>query len=217
MNKIREITGNRRIDHLNEWRPLLSSYIDHRLEEPTRNHVARHVAECRECRLELAALRRTIGLLKGLPEVKTPRSFTISPAQAQALRPRPLYRAAQFAAAIAAIFLFITCAMDLSGAFNLAGNTIVGSGVDPTTGIPLVGTRVPTTCPPTGLACAQGGMGGQLITPDPTVATSVATSSAAVINFEAARVVEVILAVLVITLIAFAFALRPRAPTKLRT
>jgi hypothetical protein len=216
VKKIREITGNGKIDHLNEWRPLLSEYIDNRLEEPTQHHVTRHLSECHECRLELAALRRIVGLLKTLPEVKAPRSFTISRTQAQALRPRPLYHAAQFAAAIAALFLFITCAMDLSGAFNQNDKASMVVALDPSTGIPLVGTRIPTTCPPTGISCAQGGMGGQLITPDPTTAAPIATSSATGINFEAIRVVELILVVLVIALVAFAFAIRPRAPTNFK-
>lgn len=218
MDKIRELNRNKESDHLSEWLPLLSEHLDNRLDEAADTHLTRHLAECRDCRLELAALRRTVRVLNALPEVKAPRSFTLTPAQAQRLRPRPLYRASQFAAAIAAAFLLMISALDLSGAFSQTVVIPVAATV-PTVAVPEVGTAAARPCPTNGLNCAfSNGQVGQVVTatPDPTTPAAIQTAATKKVDSEAVRVIELMLVLVVVALAVFAFALRPRAPTRLK-
>lgn len=211
MNELKKQPNN----HSAEWANLLSEYLDNRLEVNSRHRVERHLAECRECRLEMVGLRRTVKALNNLPEVRAPRSFTLSPAQAQALRPRPLYRASQFAAAVAAAFLVISFILDFSGAFSTPSGSVVAVG--PTVDVaPVIGTRPPTTCRSTEQNCAQSGAKFDPATPDPTTVAPTPAQSANSGFFEPIRLVQLVLVVLLIGAAAFAYALRPRAPSRLR-
>ena len=72
----------------NRLRDLLSAYIDGRVSEPETGQVEHHLAGCDECRLELDALRATVGLLRNLPELEAPRSFALTEAPAS-ISPTP--------------------------------------------------------------------------------------------------------------------------------
>ncbi|MBM3189271.1 MAG: hypothetical protein FJZ90_11185 [Chloroflexi bacterium] len=55
----------------------LSPYLDGRLSARAERRVKRHLDECGECREELASLRMTQRLLRGLPGLAAPRSFAL--------------------------------------------------------------------------------------------------------------------------------------------
>ena len=207
--------------HQAEWLPWLSLYLDNRLSAVSQPKLEGHLSECAACQEELVALRQTVQALQAIPALKIPRSFTISAAQARTLRPRPLYRAAQFAAAAAAAFLIISFGLDFGGFFADTAIAPVQAVVSQTEETTLVGTRPPApTCPNNGLACAQSAaLTPQAIaTPEPV--TPVATPLAVITkvsNFEGIRLVELALVGLTLAAGACAFALRPRAPNRLRS
>lgn len=68
---------------------VLSAYIDDQLSPAERESAARHLAACTACQHELAELRATVRLLHGLPQVRPHRSFTLDPAQTEAVRYPP--------------------------------------------------------------------------------------------------------------------------------
>ena len=61
-------------------RNLLSAYIDGEVTESEAARVEEHLSGCEECRPELDSLRSTVGLLRQLPELELPRSYTLSEA-----------------------------------------------------------------------------------------------------------------------------------------
>ncbi|MBI3743709.1 MAG: zf-HC2 domain-containing protein [Chloroflexi bacterium] len=100
---------------------LLSAYLDGRLSHAERAAVERLLAESDDGRRELEALRQTVAMLRQLPRVQPTRSFTLTPAMADARPPRPassgwVRLALPVAASAAAMFLVFTLA---GGAFGL--------------------------------------------------------------------------------------------------
>lgn len=87
----------------------LSAYLDGALDSAERDAVERRLATCDACRAELADLRRVRALLRALPEVTPPRSFTLPatttpPRRAGALRPGPGWaRVTQWMGGLAAV------------------------------------------------------------------------------------------------------------------
>ncbi len=69
-------------------RELLSVYLDSQLPVDQRTLLEHHLQQCGECSQELVALRTTRQLLRNLPPVRLPRSFTLEAAP----RPVPLPR-----------------------------------------------------------------------------------------------------------------------------
>ena len=59
---------------------LLSAYLDNMLNEVERSALEIRLAQNEALRTELEALRSTIALIKGLPTLKAPRNFTLTPA-----------------------------------------------------------------------------------------------------------------------------------------
>lgn len=57
-------------------RRRLSEFLDGSLGERDRQRVDRHLAECEPCRTELAELRGTVALLRGLPALEPPPELT---------------------------------------------------------------------------------------------------------------------------------------------
>lgn len=92
----------------NRLRALLSAYIDGQAGESEAKRVEEHLSGCEECRLELDTLRATVSLLRDLPELEVPRSFTLTEAQVSA-RPTPAIAwtawTPRIAASAAALFL----------------------------------------------------------------------------------------------------------------
>ena len=63
-------------------RERLSAYLDGELAPADAAALERHLAECAECRDELAALREVRTLLRALPQPPLPRSFVLPPTTA---------------------------------------------------------------------------------------------------------------------------------------
>lgn len=54
------------------YRQLLSEHLDGLLAAPQQQELERHLAGCRQCREELALLRRSLQLVRSLPQVEAP-------------------------------------------------------------------------------------------------------------------------------------------------
>lgn len=111
-----------RLDH-NLVQKDLSAYLDGRVGGRKGRRIERHLEACSACREELESLRMTVGLLRQLPVVNVPRSFTL-PASAQAEQARyRRWNTAYGALRTAAIALsFVLVAL-------LSGDALIGSGL----------------------------------------------------------------------------------------
>lgn len=67
---------------------VLSAYVDGQLDERDRKTLEARLADDRELRHTLKALRQDKLLLQKLPALRAPRNFTLTAAQAAAIRPR---------------------------------------------------------------------------------------------------------------------------------
>lgn len=62
---------------------LLSAYLDEEVSPRERALVEAHLKECPQCQRELAGLRTTVGILRQMPPLRLPRSFTLAEAPVQ--------------------------------------------------------------------------------------------------------------------------------------
>jgi len=111
---VRDMFGRK--SECQQLRAMLSPYIDGELGSPEKTRVERHIEECDACRRELEALRATVGLLRRVPQVAPPRSFTVA---ARAPRRHPAWGAMRAATAVAVLvlaFVFIGDALNFIGA-----------------------------------------------------------------------------------------------------
>ena len=96
-------------------RRLLSAYLDGEVTASERRMVAEHLSECGACTSELEELKMTVGLLRDLPDLPVPRSFTLERAPVPADGGTGLLRAARLATAaagsLAAVMLVGTMAV----------------------------------------------------------------------------------------------------------
>lgn len=102
-----------------EVRGMFSEYIDNRLDSENKSLVERHLESCEACARELESLRMTVQLLRRVPEVPTPRSFTIAvpqPRREGAFGPAGL-RWLRPATAVVTIALMVLLMGDLLNAF----------------------------------------------------------------------------------------------------
>lgn len=107
----------------NRLRDLLSAYIDGRVSEPESGQVEHHLAGCDECRLELDALRATVGLLRNLPELEVPRSFALTEAPAS-ISPTPFVAwTPRIATAAASLILAVLLVGDALGVVTQSAPT----------------------------------------------------------------------------------------------
>lgn len=211
--------------HRDQWLPLILDYQDGTLEGSELDNLKQHLEGCGVCKADLEGMRQGVSLLQRLPEIPAPRSFTLSPVTARRLKPAPVYRFAQFAAAMAAAFLIFAFALDLSGAFTppAPAPVVAVATADPTATLEPVGTLASST------GNGTSGSNGALSAPNPTAsgtqsASPTATAPANTQNSAAAspaarpdfRLIEVILLVATVLLTAFVFALRPRLPGRLK-
>ena len=114
------LLGSRRHSRL---RGLLSDYIDGQISDSDASRVEDHLATCKECGQELATLRATVGLLKRLPQLEVPRSFTLAEAPAEGDITRPIAWAVRIAAPVAVLLLVALILGDALG--------IVSQGSEP--------------------------------------------------------------------------------------
>jgi len=102
---------------------MLSAYIDRELSASEVELVERHLKECAACARNLETLRATVELVRQLPRVPAPRSFTITPAvQPLRFQMRWGYAYLRGATALAALLLAIALSVDIvSQRLPLAG------------------------------------------------------------------------------------------------
>ncbi len=91
-------------------REALSAYLDGELSAREKARLERALAQDAPLRAELAELRRTVQMVRSLPALPVPRSFTLDPAVYGRTRPRrvhlyPVMRAATVLAVVAFVFL----------------------------------------------------------------------------------------------------------------
>lgn len=97
----------------------LTAYLDGRIEPDARSAAAAHLAACPDCRREVAELRTTVDVLRGLPQYRPRRSFQLGPAYARSVhgnrlaRFLPLLPALRTAAAVCALVLAVVTAADV--------------------------------------------------------------------------------------------------------
>ncbi|MGH2558900.1 MAG: anti-sigma factor family protein [Thermomicrobiales bacterium] len=97
----------------------LNAYFDGELSAAARSHAESHLQSCAACRRDLADLRTTVTLLRGLPEQRPRRSFLLSPELARTsrtswfLRLMPSLPALRTATAVVAMLLVAVIAGDV--------------------------------------------------------------------------------------------------------
>jgi hypothetical protein len=87
------MTGNDNnpIAHVEHVIDMLSAYIDGTLEDAERGSVRAHLEGCDTCRAEHAELLATRAMLRAVPAIQAPRSFTLTPEMARKVRPPSLF------------------------------------------------------------------------------------------------------------------------------
>lgn len=94
---------------------LLSAYIDDEVTPSEAARVEEHLAGCEDCVGELDSLRATSSLLRGLPELRVPRSFALTEAPATVGFAPQLVWTTRFATSLAALFLVVLLLSDVLG------------------------------------------------------------------------------------------------------
>lgn len=96
-------------------RDLLSAYIDGQVSESETRRVETHLSQCEACSRELSTLRATVGLVRALPELPVPRSFTMAQAPVLAPSTPPIVWTARLATSAAAMLLVALLLGDVLG------------------------------------------------------------------------------------------------------
>lgn len=145
---------------------VLRAYLDGDLDPGDRVGAAAHLATCPHCRRDLADIRATVSLLRGLPQARPRRSFQLGPDHARDRQPRwqrwfarlipalPALRAAT--AGVALLLLAVTAGDLLTNRPTTESNRTTGSAVQPTR-LP----NVQAAAPPTAALLAPEAAGGR--------------------------------------------------------
>jgi predicted anti-sigma-YlaC factor YlaD len=204
MSKVTQIYGS----HDEQWQTQISSYIDGALSGDELARFEQHLATCPACQTNLATMQKTVNLVQSLPQIRAPRSFALTPEQAEALRPSKGFKWASLGAAAVAMLLIALFALEFAGIFNVIKEEIVESSSPPVSPIAFV-TAIP--CPTGAVNCFST---GNTVIPPLERPVIKETKTITVSETAAVRVVQVALGISFGCLIMLAFALRPRAPTK---
>jgi len=101
---------------------LLSAYLDGRLDAETQARLEAQLATDSKLQAELRALRRTVALVRELPQVPVPRNFILP--QTAATRPRPARPARSRLAWAAPLFTAATAIVSLLFVLTLVGGPL---------------------------------------------------------------------------------------------
>jgi len=112
--------GRREKSECEKIREMFSPYLDSRLETVEQDMVKYHAEICAECQYELESLRITRELLRSVPAVPVPRSFTLAESPARrswfSLDISMVPNAGMMRMAAAAVIVFtLVLSLDLSG------------------------------------------------------------------------------------------------------
>jgi anti-sigma factor RsiW len=88
-----------------KMREMLSPYIDGELAPDGLLIVESHIKSCKACREEYDSLRKTVGLLRHMPDVESKRSFTIGETERRTMngKLKALYTATALVAVLLAL------------------------------------------------------------------------------------------------------------------
>ena len=175
----------------------LSAYLDKQLTPQEQAAFDVHISTCPPCQQALAELRSTVALLRAMPSVDVPRSFTlpapIRPVPVQAARvntepprrqPVPHYRLRRAVRAVSTLAAVLGFLFILSGFLNYVH---FASGGVATSGAPAFTSQDTQTTKPTSGATEQAGRGTPNVgkvngsatkTPVPAQSTPIATPAA---------------------------------------
>ena len=92
---------------------MLSAYVDGQVSESEASRIEQHLGGCEEYRLELDSLRATVALLRDLPQLEVPRSFTLAEAPYSVRYTRPVVWGAGLATSLAALLLVALLMVDV--------------------------------------------------------------------------------------------------------
>jgi hypothetical protein len=113
--------GHKEKSKCEKIREMFSPYLDSRLETVEQDMVKYHAEICAECQHELESLRITRELLRSVPAVPVPRSFTLAEAPARrswlslGIPTVPSANLMRMAAVAAVIAFTLVLSLDLSG------------------------------------------------------------------------------------------------------
>lgn len=129
----------------------LSDYIDNTLPAAERQQLEARLLAEPALRAELDALRQTVALVRGLPTLKAPRDFALTPAMVGRTEPalarvpkrrsQPFWSSAAFSAlSAAAAFVLIAAATILTGLDGIGGQVPTTSSIalQPTDSAPII-------------------------------------------------------------------------------
>ena len=97
---------------------LLSAYIDGQVTDAEAREVEGHLSRCEECCLEHESLRAIVDLVRDLPQLTIPRSFTLTEAPEQVRARPPLVWTTGIATSMAAILLVALLLGEVVGIFT---------------------------------------------------------------------------------------------------
>ena len=148
----------------------LSAYLDKQLTPQEQAAIDAHISTCPPCQQALVELRSTVALLRAMPSVDVPRSFTlpapIRPVPVQAARvntepprrqPVPHYRLRRAVRAVSTLAAVLGFLFILSG--FLTNVHLAGGGVTTSSGSPAFSSQNTQTTKPTSGAAEQTGRG----------------------------------------------------------
>lgn len=133
---------------------LLSAYIDGQVSADERTLVETHLATCALCAHDLVTLRRTVSLLRQLPQVAAPRPFTLRETDVRPVRPtRPAWWRLPWARGLAAATAMLACVVVVAGVVLLGRPGMLGAPAAPAP----VAMQVPaaTEAPAVGMAAEK--------------------------------------------------------------
>ena len=97
---------------------LLSLYLDDQLSPAARRRLEKRLRENPDLSLVLAELQKTRKVLKGMPRVRSPRNFTLTPQMAAVQTSHAAYPVLGFVSALASFLFILVVAIDLLGLFT---------------------------------------------------------------------------------------------------
>src|SRR5512143_3282142 len=107
----------------------LSAYLDNRLSAGDRARVDAHLRGCDQCRQDLAELGYTVNMVRALPVMRRPRSYTLAETPAATHWALGwLYRAMGGATLAAALLLVVVLSADM---LSLAGGGAASPALPP--------------------------------------------------------------------------------------
>lgn len=107
---------------------LISSYLDNSLTAKEKQRFETRLRDEPNLRTELEGFRRTRAMLRGLPQRRAPRNFTLNPSMVKARPTFNLFPGFRLATGLAALMFFLTFAGDLlTGGITRVGFSVANS------------------------------------------------------------------------------------------